>query len=89
MVEEERCAMRQRIEEEDTIRENPDNEHCQHYWVIEIANGPKSVGKCKNCGESKEFLNAFPAFNPTKKQDNNPLDLPKLPKVKVEKGSKS
>jgi hypothetical protein len=88
MVEEERFAMRQRTKEEDTIRENPDEGQCQHYWVIEIANGPKSVGKCKNCGETKEFLNAFPAFNPAKKQDN-PLDLPKLPKVKVEKGSKS
>lgn len=80
--------MKQRIKEKDTTGEDTDKEQCQHYWVIEVANGPSSIGTCKYCGENKEFLNAFPAFNPVKKQDN-PLNLPKLPKVKVEKESKS
>ena len=61
---------------------------CNHYWVIEVANGPTSSGVCKYCGEIKVFLNAFPPANPLKRQ-NNPLDLPKLPDVKMDEDSKS
>lgn len=30
---------------------------CQHYWVIQPADGPVSQGKCQNCGETREFKN--------------------------------
>jgi len=61
---------------------------CHHFWVIEVANGPKSIGKCKVCGESREFFNAFPDFNPMRRR-SSPLDLPKLPEVEMEKDSES
>lgn len=28
-----------------------------HYWLIPEPNGPSSLGKCKKCGEEREFLN--------------------------------
>lgn len=28
-----------------------------HHWVIEEANGPRSRGRCKRCGASREFKN--------------------------------
>jgi hypothetical protein len=30
---------------------------CKHHWVIEPASGPFSKGKCRICGESREFRN--------------------------------
>ena len=30
---------------------------CQHHWVIEQPNGPTSLGRCKHCGERREFSN--------------------------------
>lgn len=33
---------------------------CHHYWIIEVANGPKSIGRCKNCKATREFLNGWP-----------------------------
>lgn len=80
--------MRQRVKVATKIAENQEKPVCHHYWVIEVANGPSSVGKCKYCGETKEFLNAFPVFNPLRK-NGSPLKLPKLPDVEMEKGSAS
>lgn len=77
--------MKAKTKEKNTKK--PEKEQCHHFWVIEIANGPSSVGICKHCGERKEFLNSFPAYNPLKK-NNNPLSLPKLPDVEINKGSK-
>jgi hypothetical protein len=34
-----------------------DGSTCHHYWLIEIAKGPKSRGQCKYCGVKKEFMN--------------------------------
>ncbi len=31
---------------------------CTHHWIIEAANGPVSNGKCRLCGEVKEFSNS-------------------------------
>ena len=31
---------------------------CSHYWVIESPNGPMSSGRCKHCGERREFRNS-------------------------------
>ncbi len=30
-----------------------------HHWVIETADGPISVGECKNCLEIREFKNSI------------------------------
>jgi len=70
------------------VEDRPEEQLCHHYWVIEVANGPKSVGKCKNCGETREFFNAFPSFNPMRRK-GSPLDLPKLPEVEMNKDSES
>jgi hypothetical protein len=34
-----------------------DGSACHHYWLIEIAKGPKSRGRCKYCGVKREFIN--------------------------------
>ena len=88
MDDEVRSEVKHHTEEKEKSRENPDNEQCTHHWVIEVANGPTSNGECKICGETREFFNAFPGFKPAKNQ-NDVLELPKLPKVKVKKESKS
>ena len=79
--------MKQKIKEKEKQPEKK-KKSCNHFWQIEVANGPSSVGICKYCGKTKEFLNAFPAFNPLKK-NSNPLALPKIPDVKIEKDSES
>jgi hypothetical protein len=34
---------------------------CQHhYWEFNSPTGKCSQGRCKYCGEKKEFLNSFP-----------------------------
>jgi hypothetical protein len=70
------------------ISEHPSDDGCNHYWIIEVANGPTSAGKCKYCGEVREFFNAIPKYNPLRK-NKNVLHLPKLPGVGVDKESKS
>lgn len=37
--------------------EEQEEQKCQHYWVIQPADGPISQGMCRNCGESREFKN--------------------------------
>jgi hypothetical protein len=83
-----RCVMKSRTKEENISEDNPTEEGCHHYWVIEVANGPTSQGVCKYCGAEKEFLNAFPGVNALKRKDN-PLKLPKLPKVAVDEENQS
>ena len=83
--------MRQKVKEAVQDKEpekNKKEEKCHHFWVIDVANGPSSMGTCKYCGEKREFLNAFPVFNPLRK-NANPLALPKLREVEIEKGSES
>jgi hypothetical protein len=80
------CAMKQRVKE--SVQKKHSDDQCHHYWIIEIANGPKSRGECKYCGETRDFLNAFPGFNPMKRKDN-PLKLPELPDVEIDEDSKS
>jgi hypothetical protein len=76
--------MKAKTKENETKK--PVKEQCHHFWVIEVANGPSSMGVCKHCGQSKEFLNSFPTYNPLKK-NNNPLNLPKMQKVDIDKDS--
>jgi len=80
--------MRGKVKVKERLKTQTQKELCRHYWIIEIANGPVSRGKCKYCGATKEFLNAFPEYNPLKK-NNGPLDLPRLSGVKVRADSKS
>lgn len=78
--------MRQKVKEKN--RENVANDQCRHYWIIEVANGPKSLGVCRYCGETRDFLNSMPDLI-VPKHKNNPLDLPKLPEVELDDESKS
>lgn len=32
---------------------------CRHYWLIEPANSPVSLGKCRVCLETREFKNSI------------------------------
>ena len=32
-------------------------ENCRHHWVIDAANGPTSRGRCKRCGDERDFYN--------------------------------
>ena len=80
--------MRHRIKVKEKLSEKKEKATCHHYWVIEVANGPRSVGTCKYCGETREFFNAFPTFNPLRK-NSNPLALPKLPVVEIDGKNKS
>ena len=46
--------MRQKVRVKEKAREyeHMAKDKCYHYWIIEIANGPKSRGVCKYCGET-------------------------------------
>jgi len=83
--------MKQKVKErteEKAREENFSDDKCPHFWDIEAANGPSSEGVCRFCGEKREFLNSFPDFNPLRRR-NSPLELPKMPDVKVADDSKS
>jgi hypothetical protein len=80
------CMMKQKVKVK-TEEKTPVGQ-CHHFWVIEVANGPKSAGTCRVCGEVREFFNAFPDFNPMKRK-SNPLDLPRMTRVEIDKDSKS
>jgi hypothetical protein len=78
--------MRRKVKEK--IREYVASDQCRHYWIIEMANGPKSRGVCRYCGESRDFLNSMPDFTVPKRK-KNPLDLPEMPEVELDDDSKS
>ncbi len=43
---------------------------CTHHWIIEKPEGPVSVGKCRMCGEEREFSNSvdtYGGWNPPNK----------------------
>ncbi len=31
---------------------------CQHHWIIETPRGSTSSGRCKRCGQEREFRNS-------------------------------
>ena len=39
--------------------EDQDILECVHYWVIDVPSGPVSGGRCRLCGESREFRNSL------------------------------
>ncbi len=51
-------AKNKAAEPEETIADVSDN-GCVHHWVIDPPNGAVSEGRCKSCGEKKEFRNSF------------------------------
>ncbi|HJN86117.1 MAG: hypothetical protein QF714_14600 [Dehalococcoidia bacterium] len=46
---------------------------CCHHWDIQTANGPVSMGVCRNCSESREFKNSTDdwAFIDPRRDQNN------------------
>jgi len=52
--------MRYKVKEK--AREPVAKAQCSHYWIVEMANGPKSRGVCQYCGEGRDFLNVLPGF---------------------------
>ncbi|MDP6668181.1 MAG: hypothetical protein QF357_12435 [Dehalococcoidia bacterium] len=44
-----------------TAKEQPEakSDECVHHWVIDPPNGAVSQGRCKACGEEREFRNSF------------------------------
>jgi len=46
------------VDAEETTADVSDN-GCVHHWVIDPPNGAVSEGRCKVCGEKKEFRNSF------------------------------
>lgn len=40
---------------------------CRHYWLIEIANGSLSRGRCKRCGEERNFKNSVAEWGPAER----------------------
>ena len=47
---------------------------CAHHWLIDAPGGPTSEGRCKNCGETREFPNAAPWYGKEyMKRTLNPL----------------
>ena len=80
--------MRHKAKVEEETREQVAKDQCRHYWIIEMANGPKSQGVCRYCGETRDFLNSMPEFTVPKRK-TNPLDLPEMPEVELDDDSKS
>ncbi len=80
--------MRHKVKVKEKTTDYVANDQCHHYWIIEVANGPKSRGVCKYCGETRDFFNSITAFNDLKR-NTRPLDLPKLSGVEMNKDSKS
>ncbi len=35
---------------------------CPQHWIIETSEGPVSMGKCRMCGEEKEFSNSVETY---------------------------
>ena len=31
---------------------------CNHFWILELANGPDSSAECRHCGVSNSFHNS-------------------------------
>ena len=46
-------------EEGDLVGGSMTTTQCPHHWIIETPDGPVSNGRCKLCGEEKEFNNSM------------------------------
>ena len=48
-------AVQERAPEAQVAVEGP---VCQHHWIIATPQGATSLGRCKRCGEQREFRNS-------------------------------
>jgi len=48
-------VVEEKVLQEEAEREAP---ACVHHWVIETPHGATSLGRCKLCGEVREFRNS-------------------------------
>lgn len=46
-------------EEQSEVTDCGNANACCHYWMIQTADGPVSLGVCKHCLESREFKNSI------------------------------
>jgi hypothetical protein len=88
--------MMRKLKDKPLTQEVVEDNGCQHYWMIEAANGPSSMGTCSRCGESREFMNSMPSLNPLRRgpaakpaANPNPFELPEMEGVELEADSKS
>jgi hypothetical protein len=49
--------MQSQVIEQEVI-EQEDAPVCKHHWLIETPHGATSMGRCKICGEVKDFRNS-------------------------------
>ncbi len=54
---------------------------CTHHWVIETPDGPVSIGRCRVCGEEREFNNSLDFMASSWAR---PQVYPKAPQSEVE-----
>ena len=56
------------------IAEAPVTQTCCHHWMIQNADGPISLGVCKNCSETREFKNSIEdwSFDQSPGEPNKP-----------------
>ena len=50
---------------------------CTHHWIIERPEGPISKGRCRLCGEEREFANSVEtqgSWKPQKQETSNGLE---------------
>ena len=79
--------MRQKVK--DVSEERASQVGCHHYWFIESANGPVSMGVCKFCAAEREFLNTLPQFPVVTNRVRRLLEMPELADVEFDKESSS
>ena len=80
--------MRRKVK--DVSEESAPEAGCHHYWMLERASGPVSIGVCKLCGTEREFLNSLPQIISVRGRHTKRLfDLPELPDVEPDEESKS
>ncbi|HXG36928.1 MAG TPA: hypothetical protein VNL15_08170 [Dehalococcoidia bacterium] len=49
------------MERAEVLETSPEAEtQCRHHWIIDTPHGAISMGRCKLCGERKEFFNSAP-----------------------------
>ena len=49
---------------------------CCHHWVIEAPDGPSSHGRCRLCGQMKEFKNVIESAPWAEDSDQESVDGP-------------
>ncbi|MFC2065535.1 hypothetical protein ACFLUO_00725 [Chloroflexota bacterium] len=67
----------------DLPEERINKDECNHYWLIDSAEGPTSKGVCKFCSAEKEFFNSFQDFMAVK-QPTRVLKLQGMPDIELD-----